>query len=186
MLNIIDNFVKPRLQDEIEQIFLGNNFPYFYISESVDTGDADTVMTDSDALDVAQFFHMFILDGKVNSQFYNAVAPIANKLVDVIDTDCYITRCKVNMNTIDTRFENKYHTPHIDNAFEDQITALYYVNDSDGDTLFFDSKGNITERVTPKKGRLVWWRGIVFHAKSSPVKSLNRLVVNFNLMPLSA
>jgi 2OG-Fe(II) oxygenase superfamily len=186
MLHIIDDFVKPRLQDEIEKIFLGNNFPYFYITESVDTTDTETAMSDVNTLDVPQFFHMFILDGKINSQFYNTVAPVANKLLDVIDVDCSITRCKVNMNTIDSRFGNRYHTPHIDNAFKEQITALYYVNDSDGDTLFFDRDSNITDRITPKKGRLVWWKGIQFHAKSSPVKSLNRVVVNFNLMPLSA
>jgi len=184
MLNIIEDFIKPRYQDEIEKVFLNNNFPYFYTTESVYLDVTDTVMPDDNALDVPQFFHFLILDGKINSQFYNTIAPVANKLVDVIDVDCEITRCKINMNTIDTRFENKYHTPHIDNAFEEQITALYYINDSDGDTFFFDNKGNITERITPKKGKLVWWKGKIFHAKSSPIKSLNRLVLNINLLPL--
>jgi hypothetical protein len=183
-MHIIDDFVKPRIQDDIEKMLMANNFPYYHISESVDTGDANTSKTDENSLIVPQFFHMFVMDGNVSSQYYNSISPISNKLVDTIDTDCYVSRCKVNMNTIDGRFENKYHTPHIDNAFEEQITAIYYANESDGDTFFFDRAGNITERITPKKGRLVWWKGRIFHAKSSPTKSLNRIVLNFNLLPI--
>ena len=66
---------------------------------------------------------------------------------------------------------------------EDQITALYYVNDSDGDTYFFDDSGKVTKRVTPKKGTLVMWEGKIFHAKSSPIKTTSRVVININLLP---
>jgi hypothetical protein len=185
MLHIIDDFIKPRIQDEMEKILLGNNFPYFYANESVQLDNTNTVMPDDNALDVPQFFHMFVTDGKISSQHHNIVSPLAHKLIDIIDTDCYLYRCKVNLNNIDTRFEGKYHTPHIDNEFENQITAIYYVNDSDGDTLFFDDKGKITKKITPKKGRLVWWKGKIFHAKSSPIKTQQRLVVNFNLLPFA-
>ena len=183
MLNIIDNFVKPHIQDEIEKVLMGTNFPYFYSLESVHLDITDTVMPDNNALDVPQFFHMFVADGKINSQHYNVITPISNKLIEVIDEDCYLLRCKVNLNTIDSRFGDRYHTPHIDNALDEQLTAIYYVNDSDGDTYFFDEEGKVTERITPKKGRLVWWKGRIFHAKSSPTKTPQRLVLNLNLLP---
>ena len=43
---------------------------------------------------------------------------------------------------------------------------LYYVNDSDGDTLFFDNKDklNIIKRVSPKKGRVVHFDNNKLHA----------------------
>jgi hypothetical protein len=185
MLNIIDDFVKPRVQDEIEKILTGTNFPYFYSTESVHLDITDTVMPDSNALDVPQFFHMFVIDGKINSQHYNVVSPVTNKLTETLDEDCYILRCKVNLNTLDTRFGDRYHTPHIDNAFEEQLTAIYYVNDSDGDTYFFDENGKVAQRLTPKKGRLVWWKGRIFHAKSSPIKTPQRLVLNINMLPFN-
>lgn len=184
MLNIIDNFIKPHIQDSLEELCLSNFFPYFYNKETVELDGTNNYFVDNNTLDVPQFFHMFIMDGQVTSQNYVNVSPISNKLIDVIDIPCYISRCKLNMNTIDSRFIDKYHTPHIDNAHEEQITAIYYVNDSDGDTFFFDDAGNIAQRLTPKKGRLVWWKGRIFHAKSSPTKSINRLVLNFNLLPL--
>lgn len=183
MLNVIDDFIKPRFQNEIENLFVSGGFPYYYQTESVNTNDTDTVMETNDTLNVPQFFHMFVWDKNIVSQHYNKISTISNKLIDTIDTDCYMYRCKVNMNTIDSRFENKYHTPHIDNGFIEQITAIYYVNDSDGDTYFFDEDGKVTQQITPKKGRLVWWKGRIFHAKSSPTKSPNRIVLNFNLLP---
>ena len=187
-MQIINNFIKPRIQDELESLFLGNNFPYFYVNEmSTPLNETDAanggVMLDANTVQAPQFFHMFVNDGVVNSQAYSDIAPITHKLLDLVEEDYSVYRCKVNMNLIDTRFEGKYHTPHIDNGFDDQITAIYYVNDSDGDTFFFDVKGNITKRVTPKKGTLVMWKGKVFHAKASPVKSLSRAVININLLP---
>ena len=174
----------PILQDALENLVLGEDFPYFYNKEPIVLDGTDNYFIDNNTFDVPQFGHMFIVDGQVNSQFYTNVSPISNKLIDVIDVPCNILRCKLNMNVIDSRYENKYHTPHLDNGFEEQITAIYYVNDSDGDTYFFDKAGKVTERITPKKGRLVWWKGRIFHAKSSPTKSINRLVLNFNLLPI--
>jgi hypothetical protein len=185
MLNIIDDFIKPRLQDEIENVLLNGNFPYYYLKESVnknECGFGDT-MEDDNTLEIPQFYHMVVTDGRVNSEHHTVVSSVSSKLIDIVDVDCFISRCKINLNTMDTRFKDKYHTPHIDNAYEEQITAIYYVNDSDGDTIFFDNAGNITDRITPKKGRLVWWKGRVFHAKSSPVETTQRVVINFNLLP---
>lgn len=187
-MQVINDFIKPRIQDELESLLLGNNFPYFFINEMFrPLNEADkengNIQLDKNTIQAPQFFHMFVNDGVVNSQAYSDIAPITHKLLDMIDEDYFVYRCKVNMNLIDTRFEGKYHTPHIDNGFEDQITAIYYVNDSDGDTFFFDAKGNITKRITPKKGTVVTWRGKVFHAKASPVTSLNRAVINFNFLP---
>ena len=61
-------------------------------------------------------------------------------------------------------------------------TAVYYVNDSDGDTLFFDSDMNIVKRVTPKKGRLALFDGTIFHAKEPSRKQDFRAVVNINVL----
>jgi 2OG-Fe(II) oxygenase superfamily len=184
MLNIIDNFIKSHIQDSLEELFLGKNFNYFYNRETIELDGTNNYLIDKNTLDAPQFNHVFVDEYQVYSTQYNNVLPISNKLIDIIDVDCAIVRCKLNMNVIDLRFEEKYHTPHIDNGHEDQITAIYYVNDSDGDTFFFDNKGQVTERITPKKGRLVWWKGRIFHAKSSPTKSISRVVLNFNLLPL--
>jgi hypothetical protein len=193
-MQIINNFVKPRIQDELESLLTGGNFPYFYSSESCVPTDykedenedgrlTGALLVDDNTIEAPQFMHMFVSNGVVNSASYKDVSPILHKVVDLIEEDYYVAKCKVNMNLADVRFEGKYHTPHIDNGFDDQVTAIYYVNDSDGDTFFFDDSNKIIKRITPKKGTLVMWKGKIFHAKSSPIKTTSRVVININLLP---
>ena len=193
-MQIINDFIKPRIQNDLEALLMGSNFPYFYSSESCvptdykedeneDSRLTGALLVDNNTIEAPQFMHMFVSEGAVNSGSYKDVAPILNKVIDLLDGDYFVAKCKVNMNLADVRFEGKYHTPHIDNGFDDQVTAIYYVNDSDGDTFFFDSDGKVTKRITPKKGTLVMWKGKVFHAKSSPIKTTSRVVININLLP---
>jgi hypothetical protein len=76
------------------------------------------------------------------------------------------------------------------------LVLLYYVNDSDGDTILYDKTMddipyeeqypdeycdlNITHRVTPKKGRVLIFDGRHYHASSSPTKSV-RCIITFDL-----
>jgi ectoine hydroxylase-related dioxygenase (phytanoyl-CoA dioxygenase family) len=78
--------------------------------------------------------------------------------------------------------------PHVDykNTTEHLISAVYYVNDSTGDTLIFDQRfghnGPLTvrTRVTPKKGRLVVFDGSLLHAGNTPRTNAPRVNINFN------
>lgn len=193
-MQIINNFIEPKIQDELEALFTSNNFPYYYSSvscvppgykefEGEDERLTGAAFVDENTVETPQFSHvLFTVDG-INSGMYFQTLPIIDKLKAVVGGEYELRRCKVNLNIIDARFAGKYHTPHIDNGFEDQITAVYYVNDADGDTLFFDDNGQITKRVTPEKGKLVWWKGKIFHAKEHSIKSTARIIVNINLLP---
>lgn len=70
---------------------------------------------------------------------------------------------------------------HIDNDIP-HWAALFYLNDSDGDTVFW--KGGvgdeIIERVTPKSNRVVIFDGSTYHSSSSPCDAEFRAVVNLN------
>ena len=73
---------------------------------------------------------------------------------------------------------------HIDSnnpeIFMDNI--LYYVNDSDGDTILYENdRKTVIERITPKAGRFLYFDGNIPHCASRPVESLKRLVININL-----
>jgi hypothetical protein len=110
-----------------------------------------------------------------------------------------IIRCKVNLQTrASESARNKFNTPHCDlgpNASEDYLTALYYVNDSDGDTYFFnedyDYVNNINNlnnlsvltKIPAKGGRLVIFPNNIAHAGSHPVDSDYRMVINYNFYP---
>ena len=64
---------------------------------------------------------------------------------------------------------------------EPHWVCLYYVNDSDGDTIFFDDDENEIKRVSPKKGRIAFFDGSIKHCTSTPSKN-KRVVLNFNFI----
>jgi hypothetical protein len=92
--------------------------------------------------------------------------------------------------------EVPHHNPHVD-FYEPHLVGLYYVNDSDGDTVVFNqtseqvtlqqsvalaNAGQFTElaRIAPQKGRMVFFEGKHYHASMHPTKSTHRIVVTFN------
>lgn len=73
-----------------------------------------------------------------------------------------------------------HHDPHIDMQYP-HIAVIYYLNDADGDTIFFDNKNNIIKTVTPKKGRVAVFDGSIMHAAGIPSKG-PRCIVNYNIL----
>jgi hypothetical protein len=70
--------------------------------------------------------------------------------------------------------------PHIDVDIPHWV-FLYYVNDSEGDTVFYDKDFNETKRIAPKKGRVAFFDGNIYHSASKP-KSRPRAVININFI----
>ena len=77
-------------------------------------------------------------------------------------------------------------TPHIDILDRNNFfVVLYYVCDSDGDTIIYNEtkesdQYTIKQRVTPKKGRVVIFDGILMHTAEQPLNN-TRCIVNYNL-----
>ena len=76
------------------------------------------------------------------------------------------------------------HLPH--------VACVYYVNDSDGDTIIYEQTINDTpggsqnvevkehKRVTPRSGRAVFFDGSRYHCSSQPTNGY-RTIINFDL-----
>ena len=93
-------------------------------------------------------------------------------------------------------------TPHTDIPV-DHFVMLYYVCDSDGDTIIYNEKCNnlddyddninvvknkifsIQKKVTPKQGRVVLFNGKLYHTAEQPNNNI-RCVVNYDLRDLSS
>lgn len=77
----------------------------------------------------------------------------------------------------------KYHTPHIDTETPHAV-ILYFANDSDGDTVFFNNKKTpweVKQSISPKAGRVVLFDGSIYHASNSPTQHDDRITVNINV-----
>lgn len=67
---------------------------------------------------------------------------------------------------------------HIDFEFP-HTTIIYYINDSDGDTLFYDGD-SIIHRCKPEKNKAVVFNGLIYHSSTCPINSKKRMVINMN------
>jgi hypothetical protein len=76
--------------------------------------------------------------------------------------------------------EKNFNIPHKDLDTEHYV-FLYYVNDSDGDTIIFDDNNKIIDKIKPKKGRILLFDGNLLHSSSHPILSKKRIVINIDL-----
>lgn len=85
--------------------------------------------------------------------------------------------------------QDHIHPPHVDLPTPHMV-LLYYVNDSDGDTVMFDQKYRAEEtpiltvdkKISPKGGAAIVFDGLTYHASSSPINAEERIVLNINFI----
>jgi hypothetical protein len=116
---------------------------------------------------------------------YNKHFPNVARLVDYIQTayipkEYAVYRLMTNIQTIRPKWT--MNAPHPDTRLDKFITVLYYVNDSDGDTFFFDGDECIS-RVKPIKGTAAMYPSNTWHAGSTPVEHETRVVINMVFGP---
>ena len=172
---IIENFLTEEQEDKIEQLTIDPNFPWFYSSGTiveVVEGKLSKSVYD-EGINPFQFVHSTDLN---KCQYIDIITPVLNQLSIEFQSNIRILKCKFNFLPKGT--DPTYHYPHIDDSEEDVITAIYYVNESDGDTYFFDNDLKITNTISPKKGRMVLFDSNNFHSSSSPIDNEHRIVMN--------
>ncbi len=186
---VYENFLAAELADNIELNFLDNKFPWYYLNKSVDLPDVNGF------INTALFRHSFILENELISNYCNTINPILQKIASIFSNQIEIASVTANLVLPNSDLIGKYIIPHYDVKYDDSVyekyktyTGLYYVNDSDADTIIFKEKyGNIisshteVERVTPKKNKLVLWDSRTYHSAPASATS-NRLVININFI----
>ena len=182
---VIDDIIDLDYQEQIKSILLGEinykdyEFPWYYTKD----------VTKSDSQDSQKrpaFTHGYVkLSGIVISEFHdiflNLIKVCCHRLqmteVDVIQGRSFLQLPL-------TTKKGKVDTPHIDTD-DKHFVMLYYVCDSDGDTIIYNEKVEskeytIKKSVTPKQGRVVLFDGGLYHTAEQPTKD-SRCVVNYNL-----
>ena len=187
---IVDDWLSKEEVDEIESIVTDVNFPWF-IQKSTLPNTYDIKKTDSEKYAETEFLtHIFkdtaimLNDGNDNSAFIFLTNVILSKLRDhlnLMDLTFNMIRSKCNLYTRQTS-ENP-HFPHRDLDVK-HVVLLYYVNDSDGDTIIYSNKEHpfqIKFNVESKKGRCLLFDGRYYHSSINPTINSKRININFNL-----
>jgi hypothetical protein len=190
-IKVLENIVSENTQELIKD-FLTNTFgiPWF-IKEDLGEGTIDNQKENWSSAPgfVNVFFNKL---GINNPDLFNLSFPIIKNSLS-----------KLKMNDMELKYARTFfqfplttHTgitnPHVD-LTEPHLVVLYYVFDSDGDTIFFNKKHEknnirpsfedykIIKNVTPKQGTCVVFDGLNYHSNILP-KLSKRCVINFNLV----
>jgi len=129
------------------------------------------------------FIFNYYVENQTNQQEYNTIKPLLLESFDQFNLNCSLDsvyRCRARL-TIDRPEMSKEYlvdAPHVDYTFP-HLVLLYYVNNTDGDTLFYHN-GEIINKVSPKRGRCILFDGSIVHAATTPTLS-PRVVINTNI-----
>lgn len=155
-IKIIDNFLSDVEFKSIQTLLAGPWFPWFFQDGIVNIPEKYNY----------QFCHTFFDNQEVNSDNFNILYPIFEKL-NVNE----LTRVKANLRPKTKKIE--YSDFHVD--FKDRITSIFYINTNNGKTLF----DNGTE-VNSVENRMVIFDSNLIHKGTSCTDKKYRIVINFN------
>lgn len=119
----------------------------------------------------------------------DAIARSGQTVDEIIRIRCSITTITQNNHIAD---------PHVDTDFPHR-TALFYLNDCDGDTIMYKEKYDPNSRmdqgtyreqyvpnptvdytITPRENQMAWFDGLTYHSSNSPTNSAKRFIINVN------
>lgn len=183
-LQIYDNLLDDKESSHIENFLKDAKFPWFlsngYKHYTVDESTYNKNFTEFRD-EFILLTHTFYLDTLRNSDNYLLSDFIFDRFLQRTNVKfTKLFRSKSNLQL--SRTTDKIHTtPHTDSS-ENHKVLIYYVNDSDGDTFFFNDGFEIIDRVSPKKGRFIMFDGNVLHAAGFNKNTDVRINVNFNFI----
>ena len=186
---VFDDIIDLKYQDKIKKVLLSNweykgyEFPWYFTEDVTNPLNPNTQKRSA-------FYHGYVINddeavGTIDSVFHYLFTHLIENVCNKIG--------KQNVNVIQGRsflqlpisFKGEREdSPHIDTV-SDHFVMLYYVCDSDGDTIIYNEqeKSNsytVQKRITPKQGRVVIFDGMYWHTAEQPKKDV-RCILNFNI-----
>jgi hypothetical protein len=168
---MITDYIGKNWTSEIEKTFCNREFPWYYV---------DNVTHEQNDTNIYGFYHGIYVDGKILSNTYGLLMPILYEFCDK-HSIAFKNIMRVRAGLLTLSGVPGHHQPHVDYEIPHK-TLIYYVNDSDGETYFFNNKKEVINKVEPKKGKCVLFDGNIYHASSSPTKHNRRIVINYNFV----
>jgi len=175
MIKYFDNIISPYIQDNLMEILVSSpkhrGYPFFFKKNL--TGDNKNVYE-------IGFGSDFFSDGMFINHFGNRLLTPLYCLLNsqnIILKEIIQGRLFLQLPLYGTQKPLPF-SAHKDLKFP-HYAAIYYITDSDGDTIFYDDNENEIDRISPKKGRIAFFDGNIKHSGSSCTKNM-RAFLNYN------
>ena len=186
---VFDDIIDLEYQEKIKKVLLsdyeykGYEFPWYFTQDVTNPLNSNTQKRSA-------FYHGYVVSnddtiGTIASVFHYLFVPLIDSVCSKIgkrDVTIVTGRSFLQL-PINFKGERE-DSPHVD-IVDDHFVMLYYVCDSDGDTIIFNErekseKYTIQKRVTPKQGRVVLFDGTFYHTAEQPIDNV-RCVINYDL-----
>jgi hypothetical protein len=156
---IIDNFLEKQVFKNIQELIMSNNFPWFFEKHQIISEHSDGYY----------FSHTFYKNNKINSNYFENMVPILEKL------DCKaLSEIRANLTT--NKNKNDISNWHVDRTYP-CYTSVFYINNNNGYTLLNEMDKIKIESI---ENRMLIFDSNIKHAAVSQTDTDNRLVINFN------
>lgn len=184
-IKVIDNCIPFELQNQIEKLVSTSDIKFAY-----DEVTLPPQFYNSEHQDGSQLVNKFIEDGRFimgdASHFFLLPLQIVCLQENFNFNLGQVIRAKINLKFKQESKLNKFiNPPHTDSNDLNSLIGIYYINDSDGDTIIYEGndKNNlkILKSIKPKKGRMILMDGSTWHSASHPLKTKTRMIINYNL-----
>ena len=187
---VFDDIIDEVYQNKIKSVLIGEtryndeDFPWYYIDDITASGDYENQKRGAFGHDYVHY------EFGIESNFHYL-------FIDLIKKSCSKLKIK-EVNTLQGRSflqlptnikREDVDSPHTDMSHR-HFVMLYYVCDSDGDTIIYNEKVisekglTVQKKITPKQGRVVLFDGAYYHTAQQPNHKL-RCIVNYDLKDLS-
>lgn len=187
MYEVIDDFLPRPYFEEIKDLLEGHNFPWFYKKNIIYPSPKD------ECLGNFGFDNFAINNGVQNHKdFALMLTGFLGQLLQVTGAS-KVSKCRADITLYS---QEKYqHSPHVD-LWEDHIACVFYVTNSDAETVLFEEKCysyeqyismdlsdlTVKTKITPKENRLLFFDGHLLHTGHSPSEHRHRIIINTDLV----
>ncbi len=186
---VFDDIIDLEYQEKIKKVLLsdyeykGYEFPWYFTQDVTNPLNSNTQKRSA-------FYHGYVVTdddtiGTIDSVFHYLFVPlIDNSCSKIGKQDVTIIKGRSFLQLPINFKGEREDLPHVD-IVGDHFVMLYYVCDSDGDTIIYNEqeKSNsytVQKRITPKQGRVVLFDGSYYHTAEQPLNNI-RCVVNYDL-----
>ena len=183
---INDNFLSKTYYVEILNLLTSHDFSWSY-SDNISFPKEHPNADKNNNLQDYGFSQIFWDKGnrRLESEHSSFITPLIYKIMDTVECD-FILRARADMVTWS---KDRYIHPAHSDFSDPNIASVFYVNETDGDTILYNIKPDDApkdkvlkeyKRVSPKPNRLLIFDGSLLHTGSNPTKYKNRILINSN------
>lgn len=184
---VVDNFLPLLYHKQLQSVLCGPEHPWYFQSNITSEQEGVIGGFGLNAWVIRYDYPNEIAKGHGASSISEMIMPLCLTIQEFIGAKS-IAKVRCDMTLYNPNVHK--HQPHIDIGNTPHIAAVYYVNDSDGNTVLYKQRSEVDDpstfpkqldvltEVEPKANRLLVFEGSLIHTGHSPSKNNNRVIIN--------